>query len=75
MCLMSPISSRSRGLPRKLSRRGSRFMRDKIRNRIVHDYEGVNLRLIWEIVSDDMPALRCELNGMKKRFGESGQVC
>ena len=50
-------------------------MRDKIRNRIVHDYEGVNLRLIWEIVYDDMPALRCELNGMKKRFGESGQVC
>ena len=46
-----------------------------LRNRIVHDYEGVNLRLIWEIVSDDMPALRCELNGMKKRFGESGQVC
>ena len=50
-------------------------MRDKIRNRIVHDYEGVNLWLIWEIVSDDMPALRGELNSMKKRFGESGQVC
>lgn len=50
-------------------------MRDKIGNRIVHDYEGVNLRLIWEIVSDDMPALRGELNSMEKRFGESGQVC
>lgn len=41
-----------------------------LRNRIVHDYEGVNLRLIWEIISDDMPELQRELSGIKKRFGE-----
>lgn len=29
-----------------------------LRNRIVHDYEGVNLRLIWEIISEDIPELR-----------------
>lgn len=29
-----------------------------LRNRIVHDYEGVNLRLVWEIISGDIPALR-----------------
>ena len=28
-----------------------------LRNRIVHDYEGVNLQLIWEIISDDIPPL------------------
>ena len=43
-----------------------------LRNRIVHDYEGVNLRLIWEIISDDMPNLRYELDGIKKRLGENG---
>ena len=43
-----------------------------LRNRIVQDYEGVNLRLIWEIISDDMPELRSALNGIKKRFGENG---
>ena len=43
-----------------------------LRNRIAHDYEGVNLRLIWEIISDDMPELRSVLNGIKKRFGENG---
>lgn len=43
-----------------------------LRNRIVHDYEGVNLRLIWEIISDDMPELRSALNGIKKRFGKNG---
>lgn len=29
-----------------------------LRNRIVHDYEGVNLRLVWEIISEDIPVLR-----------------
>ncbi len=32
-----------------------------LRNRIVHDYEGVNLRLVWEIISEDIPALRSTL--------------
>lgn len=30
-----------------------------LRNRIVHDYEGVNLLLVWEIISEDLPVL-CE---------------
>ena len=29
-----------------------------LRNRIVHDYESVNLRLIWEIIDSDLPELR-----------------
>ncbi len=29
-----------------------------LRNRLVHDYEGVNLRLVWEIISEDIPALK-----------------
>ena len=32
-----------------------------LRNRIVHDYEGVNLQLIWEIISDDLEPLRQSL--------------
>lgn len=32
-----------------------------LRNRIVHDYDGVNLTLIWQIVEDDIPALIREL--------------
>ncbi|MDO4962183.1 MAG: DUF86 domain-containing protein [Eubacteriales bacterium] len=26
-----------------------------LRNRIVHDYEGVNLNLVWEIIEADLP--------------------
>lgn len=29
-----------------------------LRNRIVHDYDGVNLALIWQIVSEDLPDLK-----------------
>ena len=29
-----------------------------LRNRIVHDYEGVNLQLIWEIIDGDLSPLR-----------------
>lgn len=34
-----------------------------LRNRIVHDYEGVNLKLVWEIIDDD-------LGGLKKALEE-----
>jgi len=33
-----------------------------LRNRIVHDYEGVNLSLVWENIESDLPDLREELN-------------
>ncbi len=32
-----------------------------LRNRIVHDYEGVNLKLIWEIIDTDIKILRQQL--------------
>ena len=32
-----------------------------LRNRIVHDYEGVNLNLIWEIIDVDLKILREQL--------------
>lgn len=32
-----------------------------LRNRIVHDYEGVNLHLVWEIIENDLPELKEDL--------------
>lgn len=32
-----------------------------LRNRIVHDYEGINLNLIWEIISSDIKILKEQL--------------
>lgn len=36
-----------------------------LRNKIVHDYEGVNLLLVWEIISDDLPVLKEQLANIK----------
>ena len=35
-----------------------------LRNRIVHDYAGIDLELIWEIVQHSLPALRRQLDGL-----------
>ncbi len=32
-----------------------------LRNRIVHDYEGLNIKLIWEIIDADIKMLRDQL--------------
>ena len=29
-----------------------------LRNRIIHDYEGINFLLIWSIIKDDLPKLK-----------------
>lgn len=32
-----------------------------LRNRLIHDYEGVNLNLVWEIITEDLPQLTAQL--------------
>ncbi len=33
-----------------------------LRNKIVHDYDGINFCLIWQIVADDLPDLKKKIN-------------
>lgn len=35
-----------------------------LRNRIVHDYEGINLILIWEIIKNDLGKLKEKLKNI-----------
>lgn len=30
-----------------------------MRNKIIHDYDGINLRVVWETITEDLPVL-CE---------------
>lgn len=41
-----------------------------LRNRIVHDYEGINLRMIWTIVKVDIPKLKQDLVDITKENEE-----
>ena len=37
-----------------------------LRNKIVHDYEGINLNLIWDIITDDIIQLKMDLEKILK---------
>ena len=39
-----------------------------MRNRIVHGYSGVNMRIVWDTVSRDIPALDMELAEILSEF-------
>ena len=39
-----------------------------LRNKIVHDYAGVNLTLIWDIVKDDLPELYGQLEELNRNL-------
>ena len=39
-----------------------------LRNKIVHDYEGVNLVLIWDIIKEDLPELKKQLEELNEKF-------
>ncbi len=32
-----------------------------LRNRIVHDYFGLDLEIIWQVIDNDLPSLKAEL--------------
>lgn len=32
-----------------------------MRNRIVHGYSGVDMRIVWDVITDDLPELKREL--------------
>ena len=36
-----------------------------MRNRIVHGYSGINLNIVWDTISQDIPKLREELIAVK----------
>lgn len=39
-----------------------------LRNKIVHDYEGVNLVLTWDIVNEDLPELNIQLEELNQKL-------
>lgn len=39
------------------------------RNRIIHEYLGIDDDIIWSIVTDEIPALLIELQNLKRTYG------
>lgn len=32
-----------------------------MRNKIIHDYDGINLKVVWETITEDLPVLATQL--------------
>ncbi|MBR3731222.1 MAG: DUF86 domain-containing protein, partial [Spirochaetales bacterium] len=35
-----------------------------MRNKIIHDYDGINVKVVWETVTQDLPRLREQLKAI-----------
>ena len=33
-----------------------------LRNRIIHDYENLDMKMLWEVISDDLPELKKQIH-------------
>lgn len=42
-----------------------------LRNRIVHGYDGVDMRIVWDTVSEDIPRLQAELAAINRQNQKS----
>ncbi|MBM3269431.1 MAG: DUF86 domain-containing protein [Candidatus Sericytochromatia bacterium] len=40
-----------------------------LRNKLTHEYSGINLEVVWRTVIDDLPPLREAAEGLLGRFG------
>jgi len=41
-----------------------------LRNKIVHEYFGLNVRLIWEIINRSVPVLKEQISSLKQQFSD-----
>lgn len=39
-----------------------------MRDKMIHDYFGVNLDIVWDVVERDIPALKCEIEAILKNM-------
>lgn len=41
------------------------------RDKLIHEYFGVNLQVLWKAMNEDIPALRPKIEEMLRKMGES----
>ncbi len=44
-----------------------------MRNRLIHEYFGTDLPVVWHVIKNDLPAFQLELNKILKTLQEQGR--
>ena len=42
-----------------------------MRDKLIHDYFGINLQLVWDVVERDLPALRLKVSQLLEDLGQT----
>lgn len=42
-----------------------------MRDKLIHDYFGINLQLVWDVVERDLPVLRLKVSQLLGEFGQT----
>lgn len=38
------------------------------RNRIIHEYFGIDLRIVWDVVKNELPSLKAKIESIREKF-------
>ena len=41
-----------------------------MRDKLIHDYFGINLQLVWDVIERDLPVLRLKVSQLLEELGE-----
>lgn len=42
-----------------------------MRDKLIHDYFGINLQLVWDVVERDLPPIKLKIAQLLESLGES----
>jgi uncharacterized protein with HEPN domain len=68
------IGEAARHIPKTARRKYARIPWDKavgMRDKMIHDYSGVDLEVVWKTVHEDLPSLQVELAQMLAELKEA----